>query len=178
METEPPPASVAPPPKAARSSRDVVLSLAVLLVPVFLVVWGYRLLGHDAPPTVDATPAYDTARAAHAFTVLTPGDLPAGWRVEVAQYRSGVLRVGLVAQSGSGAQLVETASPVDVMVPVELGVGAHPDGTVTVEGAAWQRYAGGRSGQRALVLATPGRTVLVVGSATERELEALAASLR
>jgi Protein of unknown function (DUF4245) len=171
MQSEAPPVA-----KSGRTFRDIALTLAVLLVPVFLVVVGYRLLGHETPPAVDATPAYDAARVGHAFPVLTPTNLPDGWRISVAQYRERVLRVGLVGPNGSGVQLVETASPVDAVVPAE--VGGHPDGEVSVHGTAWQRYTGGRDGERALVLATPGRTVLVAGSVPDRDLVAVAGSLR
>jgi hypothetical protein len=168
--------SEARPARTTRTARDLVLSIVVLLVPVVLLVWAYRVLGHETPPSVDATPAYEAARVAHKFDLLTPGGLPSGWRVTVAQYRDGVLRVGLLAPSGAGAQVVETASPVDTVVPAELGTGARADGTVTVQGTAWQRYTGGRA--RALVLATPGRTVLVAGPASEAELATVAGALR
>jgi hypothetical protein len=147
-------------------------------VPVLLLVWAFRLLGHETPPAIDTAPAYDAARVAHAFDVLTPADLPAGWRVQAAQYRAGVLRIGLVAPGGSGARVMQSVSPGEVVVPAELGSGAHLDGTVTVSGTTWQRYTGGRAGERAVVLAAPGRTVLVAGTATDGELTALAAALR
>jgi hypothetical protein len=157
----------------------MVMAMVVLMVPVILIVGLYRFLGHDTPPTVDTASAYDAARAAHAFDVVTPTGLADGWHISTATYGSGTLRVGITSPKGGALQLVESSTPPATLLPAELGAAAKPDGTtVDVNGAAWQRYTGLRPQEKAIVLSTPGRTIVVVGKAGDSDLVTLASSLR
>jgi hypothetical protein len=164
--------------RTGRSPRDMALSLAVILLPVFLLVGLFRALGHEDPPSVDAAPAYDAARRADAFPVLEAAGLPDDWHVQSATFRLGVLRIGLRTPDKGGAQVIQTNQPADRFVPAQLGNEARADGTVDVNGRPWQRYTGGRKGQRALVLLEPDRTVILIGQTSEAALRTLAASLR
>ncbi len=163
--------------RAGRRPRDMVRAMVVLMVPVILIVALYRFLGNDTPPTIDTSSAYDAARAAHAFEVVTPTGLDKGWHISSATYANGTLRLGINAPSGGALQLVESSTPPATLLPAELGTAAHPDGPVDVGGTAWQRFTGLRPQERAIVLSTTGRTIIVVGKADERDLTTLAASL-
>ncbi len=166
--------------RAGRSPRDLALSLVVLLVPVFLIVGVYRLLGHEEVPVVDTGPAYQAAQAADAFPVASPSPLPEGWRALSSDFHTGdqgpTLRVGLRAPGGGAVQLIESAHPAEALLPAELGEGARAQGVVDVDGRPWQRYAGER-GLRALVLLEQHRTLILVGTAQDKELRGLAGSL-
>ena len=169
--------AVSPPPRAGRRPRDMVLAMVVLMVPVILIVALYRFLGNETPPTIDTSSAYDAARAAHAFEVVTPTGLSDGWHISSATYGQGTLRIGMTSPNAGALQLVESNTPAATLLSTELGATAHPDGTVDVSGTAWQRYAGLRPQEKAIVLATSGRTIIVVGKADERDLVTLAGSL-
>ena len=165
--------------RTSRSPRDLVISMVVLLVPIFLFVGVYRLLGHDNPPVVDTSGSFREARAA-AFPALSPTPLPGGWHALSSDFRAGqpasVLRVGLRAPGGGVVQLVESSQDSESLVADELGAKARGQGEVDVAGSTWRRYAGER-GLRALVLVEAGRSVIIVGSAKDKELVQLAGAL-
>jgi hypothetical protein len=163
----------------------MALSLLVLLVPVALVLGLYRFLGHETPPMIDPAPAYEAARSAHELPILQPS-LPAGWQVQLAQYRRepvrggstvGVLRIGVRSPDGGAMQLVESAAPASELTAGELGNGARADGAVQVGERTWTRYTATRAGEHGLILAESGRTVLVYGRATDDDLARFAATL-
>ena len=156
----------------------MALSMLVLLVPVFLLVGFYRYLGHEDPPPVGTTEVYDAVQRADQFLLAKPEGLPSGWRIASATFTDGILRVGVTAPDDGAMQLVESAKPSTALISDIIGTSAKPGTTVTVNGTPWQRYAEGRPGERALVLTTEDRTIIVVGRATDPQLQRLAESLR
>ena len=166
-------------PRSGRPARDMLLSMAVLLIPIFLLVGAYRYFySGDAPVAVDASQTWATARHSAPYPVLAPDGLAKGWTVISATYAGGTLRVGYVSPGGGGLQLVESDRTGDVLLPAELGTDARPGNLVTIDGRAWRAYPVVHGGGRALVLVDQGRTVVVVGTATDSDLRALAGSLR
>jgi hypothetical protein len=157
----------------------MLLSLAVLLVPIFVLLLLYRyLFAGDAPIGVDATQTWNTARHSAHFTVLAPEGLPKGWTVASANFAGGTLRVGYVTPAGTGLQLVESDRPLSALGPAELGTKARAGNLVSVNDRPWRAYQQVRGGGQALVLVDAGRTVLVVGSAAPEDLRTFAAALR
>ncbi|MEO3922862.1 DUF4245 domain-containing protein [Micromonosporaceae bacterium B7E4] len=168
--------------RSQRSTKDMVISLLVLLVPIALVIgFGRVVLNADQPVVVDPTPAFQEARAANAFPVGEPTGLADGWRTVLAEFRreagGATLRIGYIGPDGGGVQLVQSSLPADGLLRAELTREGRPQGTVEVAGRNWQRYTA-RPDESALVLLEPGRTVLVVGRASEGELRQIVASLR
>ena len=164
--------------RATRGPRDLAFALAVLLVPVLLLLGLYRVLGNEEPPVYDTSQAYEAARAAKAFDVLEPSGLPDGYYVQSATFRPGVLRIGMQTPDRAGLQVMQTDQPADQFVPAQLGEGARPEGETEVNGRRWQRYRGGRTGERAYVLLEPARTVVVLGRAKDEQLRRVVESLR
>ncbi|MFV2017149.1 DUF4245 domain-containing protein [Micromonospora sp. LOL_023] len=168
--------------RLARSPKDMVLSLAVLLVPILLVFGVYQVfLGGNDPVEIDPGPAYEQARAAGELPVSEPVGLGPGWTAVRAVYRPAgpdgpTLRVGYVTPDGGTLQVVQSARPAPQLLVAELTSTAQPQGSVEVGATTWQWYAA-RPGERALVWLAPQRSVLVVGSAPEAELTAMAAAL-
>src|SRR2546429_2683032 len=161
-------------PRSGRPARDMLLSMAVLLIPIFLLVGAYRdFYSGDAPVAVDASQTWATARHSAPYPVLAPDGLPKGWTVISATYAGGTLRVGYVSPSGGGLQPVESDRTGDVLLPAELGTDARPGNLVTIDGRAWRAYPVVHGGGRALVLVDQGRTVVVVGTVTDSDLHAL-----
>jgi hypothetical protein len=86
----------------------MALSLLVLLVPIFVLVVGYRVLFNgDAPAKADPKPALESAKRA-GMTQLPPETPPAGWSIVTAQFRDGVLRIGYLTDAHKEVQLVES----------------------------------------------------------------------
>jgi uncharacterized protein DUF4245 len=166
--------------RTGRTARDMALSLVVLLVPVAIIMGLVWLRGGNDVVTVDPTPVISTAQAAKAFPVSVPRGLPEDWRTVSATFTGNppgaVLRLGYVAPSGGGLQLIESNAPVDGLLIRELGDQTRPLGTVSAGRREWNAYQV-RGDQRALVLTGTGRTVIVIGAADLSELQALAGAL-
>jgi hypothetical protein len=167
--------------REGRSPRDMALSLAVLIVPIALLLIFYRVvLSGDAPVTVDPSSAIQEARSSEAFPVLVATGLPEDWHVTAATFRraaqGATLRLGYVAPDDDSALLVQSSVPPETLVPAELGKEAKPVASFRADNGAWRQYQT-RPGEHALVLAEPGRTVVVVGTADEEHLRTLASSL-
>jgi hypothetical protein len=164
--------------RAGRRPRDMVRAMVVLMLPVIAIVGLYRFLGHETPPTIDTADTYETARAAHDFDVLIPTGLSTKWHITSASYQDKTLRLGFVSPNNGQLRVVETGPITPTLYSDELGAGAHPTGTVEVNGATWQRFADGRPDENSLVLADSKRTVIVVGHSSDADLQGLAASLK
>ncbi|AVT33841.1 DUF4245 domain-containing protein [Plantactinospora sp. BC1] len=168
--------------RSQRSTRDVVISLLVLLVPIALLIgFGRVVLGAEQPVVIDPAPVFQEARNANAFPVSEPTGLSDDWRTVTAQFRreaaGATLRLGYLSPDGGGVQLVQSSLPADELIPAELTRDGRPQGTAEVAGRSWQRYTA-RPGESALVLLEPGRTVLVVGRVPERDLRQIVAAMR
>jgi hypothetical protein len=157
----------------------MVISMAVLLVPVFLLLGAYRLFfAGDAPIALDTSATWATARHSAPYPVLEPVGLPSGWAAISASYSGATLRIGYVTPAGAGVQLVESDRTGDVLIPAELGGDARAGNLVTIGGRAWREFPVVHGGGRALVLVDQGRTVVITGTATESDERTLAAALR
>lgn len=164
-----------------RRPRDLMFSLAVLLVPIGLVLLFFQFVGGDREVTVvDPGPAIAEARAA-GLSVAAPQGLADGWKPTsaVTRIKDGTvtLRIGYVSPSGGFVQLVESNADAAELLRDELGGGGRPGRVAELGGRSWQTYPG-RESERALVLTEPERTVIVLGRAPESELRELAAALR
>ncbi len=164
--------------RRARPARDIVLSLAALLIPIFVLLGVYRVFfAGDAPIAVDPSDAWASARHSASYQVLEPSGLPRGWTVVSASYQGGTLRIGYVTPDGTGLQLVESDQTADALLPGELCDDARPGNLVPLTGRTWREYPVIKGGGRAMVLVDQGRTVVVEGTATDSQVRVLAASL-
>jgi hypothetical protein len=159
----------------------MILSLAVLLVPVAILLVIYRtLFNGDAPITVDPTPTIQEAQQAKLFPVAVPRGLSDDWQTSSARFtraaNGATLRIGYVDPDKDPIQLVESSIPTDTLLPVELTKSAKPTGTFRAANGVWRLF-DGRPGEQALVLADQTRTIVVVGKADVDNLQKLAASL-
>lgn len=159
----------------------MLISLAVLLLPVVVLVGGYQILADRQDP-VPVDPSARVAAAERAgMEVAEPADLGPAWVPVSAVFDSGrdgaTLRIGYVTPDGDPVQVVQSTVPPAQLLKSELTAHPRPDGVVTLAHQRWERYPG-RSGERALVSSDATRTVLVVGPADESLLRELAVSLR
>lgn len=166
--------------KGSRRPRDMLLSMAVLLVPIGAILLLFQFLGGDQEVvTTDPGPAISEARQA-GLAVAAPRGLSDEWKPTSAVVRrdgdATTLRIGYVTPSGGFAQVIETDAEPETALRQELDGGGRPTGVERIGEARWQAYPG-RGEERALVLMEPGRTILVIGNASAEELRTLAASL-
>jgi hypothetical protein len=165
---------------ARRTTRDMVISLLVLLMPIAFIVAVFRLQGGEDPVVIDPSPVLSQAEASGDFAVSRPRGLAEGWRPVSAVFRredgGAILRVGFLTPSGGGVQLIESDQPAEQLLGRELGGSVRPAGTVDIAGKPWQSYEV-RNDERALVLTDRERTLIVIGRAEADELRALAAAV-
>jgi hypothetical protein len=167
--------------REGRSPGDMVLSLAVLIVPIALLLIFYRVvLSGDAPVIVDPAPKFQEAQEAKAFPVAVPQGLGDDWSVTSATFTKqgggSTLRIGYVDPHKSPVQLVESSVVSSTLLPAELTTRAKPLSEFRAANGVWRLYTG-RPGEQALVLAEPTRTIIVVGKTDEASLQRLASSL-
>src|SRR5689334_24332418 len=96
--------------RASRTSMDMTKAVLVLLVPVIIAVLVYVFFfGGSDPIRIDTTSTFQTAHATAHYPVLEPAGLSSKWTPISAAYGADkLLRVGYVAPSGDGIQLVES----------------------------------------------------------------------
>ncbi|GAA5183735.1 hypothetical protein GCM10023322_23730 [Rugosimonospora acidiphila] len=183
VETVDAPARPAARPAAGgRSARDMALSIAVLIIPIFVLLGVYRVFfAGDAPIAVDAAQEYANAKHDAPFPVLEPTSLPGKWTPISATFGKvsdgWVLRVSYVPPAKTGAQLVESDRPVNALLADELGGSARPGNLEVIDGRTWRQYPIASNNSRALVLANDGQTTIISGTASFTDLHALAAAL-
>lgn len=162
-----------------RRPRDMALSLAVILVPIALILGGWRLLSSGTDPGIDPAPRYQEAADA-GLDVLRPAALD-GWRATtaaVARDNGAVtLRVGYVGPDDAGVQLIESTVEAEKLLGSELGEGPRLQGNVESHGRMWESYVT-RDGNAALVWTQDGRTVIVIGDAAQADLMGIVEALR
>jgi Protein of unknown function (DUF4245) len=155
-------------------------AVLILLVPVIVAVVAYiYFFGGSNVITIDPSGTFAEARQAARFEVLVPQGLPSGYRPISSAWgpdKGGyTLRVGYIVPGGGGMQLVESDRPAAALIADELGATNAVATSVDIGGRAWAQVTGTN---RALVDTEAGRTLIVLGQATERELEEFVATLR
>jgi hypothetical protein len=176
-----------------KTGLDLMLSIAVLIVPVMIVFALLRACGSQEPTVVDSSSAIDTARDSGLFPVVVPEGLGPEWQMVQATFRrtadgdAGTLRLGYLAPGGGQLLLVVSNEETGALLARELGEDIRPQGEVTVAGKAWTSSLV-RGDERALVQTetvrtgseepSTVRTIIVVGKAELGQLTTLAGSLR
>ena len=176
--------NAAPSPRLAaregRRPRDMVLSLAVLLIPIALLMAFYKLvLDGDKPITVDPAPAI--ASATREFPVAQPAGLGEDWHVSSATFRKeaggSTLRIGYVDPRDKPVLLIQSDVAAATLVPAEVGTEGERTGAYRTDRRTWLRY-DGKPGETALIVTEQDRTLVIIGdSADTANLEKLASAL-
>jgi hypothetical protein len=168
--------------------RDMVLTMALIVVPILLVIW---LMPSNTPKTVvtpisndDYQAMLTAARSQLPFTAMSPTGLPASWQLTSDDYQpagdsAAEWHLGYQTAAGKYAEFEQTTESVAQFLGAQNS-DATRTGTVTVAGSAWQHYAGTTpGGLKTLLFLQNGKSLEVVaGSASLTELETLAASLQ
>jgi hypothetical protein len=157
------------------------------LVLLCLVIVGFTALRQNPQDpvrevSIDASVSLAAERAG--YPVLFPQALPEGWRPTSVRTDAGAAGEGdrITLQVGWYTPGEEYAGYVisdDAGAPALTDVleGATGDGTAQVGGEAWQRLTSAR-GETVLTRSVGEATLLVTGSATDEELQTLAAAVR
>ena len=175
---------------ADRSSRlnaaNMLRSLLPLVVIVLLIVgWqAFKNDGVDPVHVIDPASTVRLAAARASYDLLVPTGLPKGYRptsarTDAADAQRGdsvTLQIGYVTPSQEFAGFAESDDPRADALTSTLA-GAQPKGTVEIDGQSWARSTTER-GETALTRRSGRVTVVVTGSASEKELETVAGAVR
>jgi hypothetical protein len=164
--------------RTKRGLRDLILSMAVVALFVaflFAVVWRPS---PDPVRTVDPTPALLSAREQAGYPVYAPTGLSPQWRATSARFEADgdatVWFLGYVTPEDEYIAVAQTDGDAQDFIEDQTLAGV-PDGEVTVDGQAWQRYS--TPEQRSLARTTEGTTVVVTGSVSYEQLADFAGRL-
>ena len=174
--------------RAARmNAANMVRSLLPLVLICLVIVWwtSFRQ-GPDVQPVreVDPTSTVDLAAARASYPIVVPQGLDDGYRPTSARTDAGAasegdpvtLEIGYVTPSEEFAGFVVSddrhADPVATVLD-----GADEEGSVDIGGRPWTRSATAK-GETVLSREDGGVIVTVSGSASEKELETLAAAVQ
>jgi len=169
--------------------RDMVLSMAVIVLPILLVFWLMPSNAPKSPVTAVSASEYQAmltaARGGLPFKALSPTGLPGGWELTSDDYEpagdtAADWHLGYQTPSGRYAEFEQiTETPAKFLS--DQSSDATQRTTVTVAGAAWQEYVGTTPGGLKTLLFRQdgaGSLEVVAGSASLTELRTLAGSLR
>lgn len=173
------------PPRKGRGRQtvgDMVRSLTVVLVLVFVVLALNLRLNHGGQvQRFDYTGVLQQARQSAPYDVLAPIGLPDSWRATSARTgRTGdavTWHLGFVTRAGEYAGVEQSDGDPQAVVDAVAADGTAA-GTVTVDGLRWRRVEGGHPERRALVLDGDAVTTVVAGRASWYELRELAGALQ
>lgn len=168
----------------------MLISLAVLIIPVVALVWFFSIDGDSRPQPVDVGPAHARAMAEADYPVLRAGDLGEGWNpVRVAWAKAGDPWITSEPALGDSWQ-VGYLSPDDVyfgVVQRDTGAASFieeftregdPVGEpVTLAEREWERYESEDGRTRSLVHLDGDVASVVSADADFTALEAFASTL-
>ena len=164
--------------RLSRTPMDMTKAVLVLLVPVAVLVAIYVFFfGGSNPIVIDPSQTFSTARSSANFTVVQPAGLSDKWKPISAAYAGDLLRVGYIAPSGDGVQLVESSQPANKVLGAELGNTDSVATAVTLGDTSWGQLTVHGQPTKALVSTVGNRTVIIKGPTDFSTLQALAAAL-
>jgi hypothetical protein len=164
-----------------QTAWDMVRSMAVVLVVVFVIVLLAWRPQPEAVKVVETVPTITLAAREAQFPIVAPADLGEQWRPTSVRWEpteeslsEPVLHIGYVTPADQYAQVV--VGPVSAAAFLdEQTAGGIPTGTQAVGDVTWQRWE--TKDRRSLVLVDGEVATVVSGGAEWAELIALAESL-
>lgn len=177
--------------RTSSRTRDMVISMAVLLIPVFLIVALFTVPAEPHRPTANVASTLQKARAQSPYPLLVPERLGKGWTAtRVAWARQGQRwitgepatanswQVGYLSPEGIYYGVQQRDAGASEFIAAVTREGLTIDGDVSASGRTWKRYESPDGRTRSLVN-RHGRTVSIVTADTGfADLEAFASSLK
>lgn len=165
---------------AAKSVRDMVLSLAAVLAAGLVIYFFIPHTGGDGVRPVQYADSVVSARRAAPYPVLAPQNLAPGWRATAVSYdasdpASAVWTLGFIDPAGQYVAIKQSNGPADAFIRDTTLGGQKLSATTLVDGTAWSEYQGSR--YQAIVLKGAKGTTVVFGTETFAKLGDFAATL-
>lgn len=169
--------------RASQNTRNLVAALIATLAVVAVLIFAVPR-GEPAPRApIDVAAVAQQIGAAEGRLVVAP-DAPEGWRVNSAKIDDvGSARAWTIVYAPeTGFLRIAQGFDVDAAWPARVLAGADVEGTVTIDGVTWDRYAiddPARSANISGALSAQAGTdtILVYGSVDDASLEQAAAAV-
>ena len=171
-------------------TRDMVISLAVILIPVLLIVAFFSLPADDAPEAVDVAPVLARAQTASPYPLIVAEGLDAGWTPVRAAFaadgdawidsRPAVgdsWQVGYLSPEGTYFGVQQRNASETAFIDDITRDGVAMGGQVDAAGRTWERFESRDGRTRTLVSLGDDSTAVVAADTDFLELEAFAALL-
>lgn len=171
-------------------ARDMILSMAVLLIPALVIIAIYARPGEETPQRVDYQHVLKQARGESPYPVLAPEGLPDTWvptRVRWAKAGQPWLdgkpapgnswQLGFIAPDGTYLAVQQRDGIGSEQFVAQLTRDGVGQDTVTLADRQWQRYTSADGRTRSLVHSGQGVTSVVSGDTGFAEVEAFAITL-
>ncbi|MEY9843911.1 hypothetical protein ABH940_000975 [Streptacidiphilus sp. BW17] len=165
---------------AAKSVRDMVLSLAAVLAAGIVIYLFIPHSGGNGVHPVQYEDSVPSARRAAPYPLLAPapGSLPSGWNATSVNYdgtNADTWTLGFIDPSTQYVALEQSNAPLNTVVQNATVDAVKQSATTLVNGVAWTHYQGSR--YQALVLPGAKGTTVVFGTETFAKLGDFAARL-
>jgi hypothetical protein len=171
--------------------RDMVISMAVILLPIVLISWFFTRTPAEAPVrTVDWQSALARSRQIAPFPLLGPVGLPSTWVATKAEWATtGQPAVNREAAPGNTWQL-GMLTPDKVYVSLtqrdaagpaliaQIGRDGHQSGVSSIGGVSWTRWVSADDRTRTISHLDGAVTIVVSGDLSYDGLDAFASTLR
>lgn len=171
-------------------TSDLLISLAVLLIPIVLIVWVFT---HNPDRPSVEIPDWESATKVVAqeapFAAYAPVAVPESWTANRARWTpvgqpgldgepvpGDTWQLGFVDERPMYIGLDQSNAPTAAFV-AQVTRSGRPDGSSTVEGQQWVRYLSSDGRTRALVATEKDSTVIVSGDLDYTELESFSQTL-
>lgn len=171
-------------------SRDMIISLAVIMVPVALIAWFFTTPAEDEVQRVDVAATLQVAQEQSNYPLLVAEPLPEGWTpVRVAWAQSGKpwitsepavgdsWQVGYLSPDGIYFGVQQRDESRAEFVSATTREGKALGAEVEVAGIVWERYESEDERTRSLVATDGDVTSIVTADADFIALESFAATL-
>ena len=168
---------------------QIVIAVAVLLVPVVILYWSFSRIPEPQAKAVDWRPVVENAQTQAPFEVAVPQHLPDTWTVVRARWTP-VGQPGLDQKPAAGNTFQlgfvtpdrvyigldqRDADPIGLIASVTRD-GAE-DGESTIGATVWKRYVSRDGRTRAIVRSDDQSTLVISGDLPYEALETFASTL-
>lgn len=138
--------------KQKKTALDMVISLAVLLVPAALIYAFFSQVPEEPSiPVAPWQPTVEAAREDGTLAVLAPRNLPADWKPVRAKYTNDQLELGFQGPEQVYYEVKQRPGANQQVFVADATRKGVEEGTSTVAGRTWTRYASGDGRSRCLV---------------------------
>ncbi|MHC2998510.1 DUF4245 family protein [Microbacterium sp. HJ5] len=168
--------------RESQNTRNLIAALIVIVAVVIVIVFAVPRGQPPAREPIDVAAVAAGYEAAEGRPLIAP-DAPSDWTVNAATIEGDGPRAWTIVYADETWFLrVAQGFDADPGWPARMIAGASPDGTLSVGGVTWERYAiddPSRAGNISVALSTQaaGDTILIYGKADEAILEEAAAAV-